>query len=456
MVFNFPSSAYLPLYAKRRAQLIENIRASHADASTGAVLLFAAFENEKHAFRQESSFYYFSGICEPGVALWIDVATGNTTLYIPHCSVMRAKWVASTIFPTPEDAKKLGVDQIRVLGKELTGYSMYPFFARDAYAIFLSDLEKLLAQNGIVYTLAPQDASSYGEQRLTVSQLTHFLPALGTKIADISGVVAAMRRLKDKHEIEMLYEAINITITAQEAAAQSTQDGATEYEVQAGLEFMMAGAGARPSFPSIVASGKNSTILHYSPSDRIIKKGELVVVDIGAEYNYYCADLTRTYPVSGKFTPRQKEVYELVLQCQQYIADIAKPGMWLKNKENPEQSLHHLAVAFFQERGYEKYFIHGIGHYLGIDVHDVGSYATPLQEGDVITIEPGLYIPDENIGVRIEDNYWIVKNGAICLSEELPKSVSEIERIMQTSVGMPTGDGCCPPGTPKKGHEEMH
>ena len=226
--------------------------------------------------------------------------------------------------------------------------------------------------------------------------------------------------------------------------------------VQAGLEYMMTGAGAKPSFPSIVASGKNSTILHYSPSERIIKKGDLVVVDIGAEYNYYCADLTRTYPVSGKFTPRQRELYQLVLDTQSYIADVAKPGMWLKNKANPEQSLHHLAVSFLKERGYEQYFIHGIGHYLGIDVHDVGTYETPLQEGDVITIEPGLYLPEEKIGIRIEDNYWIVKNGAICLSEELPKSLEEIERIMQTTVGAPAGDACCPSDAPKKGREEMH
>lgn len=455
MVFNFPSSAYLPLFAKRRAQLIENIRAAHAEASTGAVLLFAAFETEKHAFRQESSFYYYTGITEPGVALWIDL-TGKTTLFVPNCSAVRAKWVACTVAPTQEHAKQLGVDEIHVLGDLLPGYVMPPFFAQETYQSFIDEIQKLISNKGTVFTLAPHDNHSYVEQRLVLARLAEFVPALGSHVVDASGIVAEMRRKKDKHEIEMLYEAINITITAQEAAAQSTQHGATEYEVQAGLEYMMTGAGAKPSFPSIVASGKNSTILHYSPSDRIIKKGELVVVDIGAEYNYYCADLTRTYPVSGKFTPRQRELYQLVLDTQNYIADIAKPGMWLRNKANPEQSLHHLAVAFLKERGYEQYFIHGIGHYLGIDVHDVGTYETPLQEGDVITIEPGLYIPEENIGIRIEDNYWIVKNGAICLSEELPKSVEAIEQIMQTSVGAPAADGCCPSDAPKKGREEMH
>lgn len=443
MVFNFPGVQQLALHAKRRADLTKNIQEAHPNINQGAILLFAAFEQDKYAFRQESSFYYYSGITEPGVALWIDLS-GKTTLYIPNCSETRAKWVSKTIAPTLQDAKQLGVDEIRVLGDTLAGFSIHPFFARDSYSAFMHELEQLINQGGTVFTLAPHDSYLYVEQRVVLNRLHEFIPGLNGKITDISDIVAHMRRIKDMHEIEQMYEAINITLTAHEAAAQSIQDGATEYEVQAGLEYMMTGAGARPSFPSIVASGKNSTILHYSPSDRIIKRGELVVVDIGAEYNYYCADLTRTYPVSGKFTPRQREIYELVLEVQTYIADLAKPGMWLKNKDHADQSLHHLAVEFLKARGYDKYFFHGIGHYLGIDVHDVGTYATPLQEGDVITIEPGIYISEENIGVRIEDNYWIVKNGAICLSEELPKSVQAIEAMMQSSGGMKMADGCCP------------
>jgi Xaa-Pro aminopeptidase len=454
MSFNFPSMHHLAIYANRRADLVKNILANYTQVSHGAVLLFAAFENEKQAFRQESSFYYYTGICEPGVALWIDV-NGKTTLFVPHCSAVRAKWVASTVSPTQEHTKLLGVDEIRVLGNPLQGFVMPPFFDQETYQAFIDEIQKLIGHKGTVFTLAPQDNHSYVEQRLVLARLSEFVPALRSHVVDVSGIVAEMRRKKDKLEIELLYEAIGITINAQEAAAQSIQDGATEHEVQAGLEYMMIGAGARPSFPSIVASGLNSTILHYTPSDRIIKRGELVVVDIGAEYNYYCADLTRTYPVSGKFTKRQREVYELVLETQSYIADLAKPGMWLKNKANPEMSLHHLAVAFLKERGYDQYFIHGIGHYLGLDVHDVGTYETPLQEGDVITIEPGLYIPEENFGVRIEDNYWIVKDAAVCLSEDLAKSVEEIEKISQAGLGS-APSGCCPSDAPQKSHSEMH
>jgi Xaa-Pro aminopeptidase len=120
-----------------------------------------------------------------------------------------------------------------------------------------------------------------------------------------------------------------------------------------------------------------------------------------------------------------------VLETQEYIASLAKPGIWLSNKDKPEQSLNHLAKKYLTERGYGAYFPHGIGHFLGLDVHDVGDYSVPLREGDVITIEPGIYIPEENIGIRIEDDYWIVKDGVVCLSEFIPKRAEDIEAIVQ-------------------------
>ena len=207
-----------------------------------------------------------------------------------------------------------------------------------------------------------------------------------------------------------------------------------ENEIQGMIEFTFTEAGAGIAFPSIVGGGANSTVLHYTENHSVLESGDLVVVDIGASQEHYCADLTRTYPVSGKFTKRQLEIYNLVLETQQYIAELAKPGMWLNNREYPEQSLNHLAHKFIQDRGYGEYFPHGVGHYLGLDVHDVGSYATPLQVGDVITIEPGIYIPLEKLGVRIEDNYWITDKGAICLSEELPKAAVEIEQMMANAI----------------------
>jgi Xaa-Pro aminopeptidase len=180
-----------------------------------------------------------------------------------------------------------------------------------------------------------------------------------------------------------------------------------------------------------VATGGNATILHYTMNTDVLLDGQLVVVDIGAAFGNYCADLTRTYPVSGRFTSRQKELYNLVLETQEYVERIAKPGMYLVNKDHPEKSLHHLAKKFLDDRGYGAYFTHGIGHYLGLDVHDVGDYSKPLSEGDIFTIEPGLYIPQEKIGIRIEDDYWMSKDGLVCLSELLPKKAEDIEAMVQ-------------------------
>ncbi len=194
---------------------------------------------------------------------------------------------------------------------------------------------------------------------------------------------------------------------------------------------MFTGSCARAAFPSIVATGKNATILHYTLNNAQLKNGDLVIIDIGAEYDYYAADITRTYPVSGFFTKRQREVYDLVLEAQEYIAALAKPGMWLSNKDEQDKSLNHLAKKYLEERGYGKFFPHGIGHFLGLDVHDVGDAKQPLESGDVITIEPGIYIPEESLGVRIEDDYWIVEDGAMCLSEYIPKQAKEIEQMMK-------------------------
>ena len=189
-----------------------------------------------------------------------------------------------------------------------------------------------------------------------------------------------MRRKKDMHEIEKINEAIDITILAHEAAAQAIKAGTLECEVQAAIEYVFTAAGSAPAFPSIVATGKNGTILHYVNNSQELKKSDLVVVDIGAKKDGYCADITRTYPVSGTFTRRQKELYQIVLDVQEYIADLAKPGMWLNNKDEKEKSLHHLAQDYLEKKGYKKYFPHGIGHYLGLDVHDVGGYKTPLHQ----------------------------------------------------------------------------
>lgn len=417
------------IFALRAKDLVTIIKQEQPEVKQGAIVLFGGFEQERYPFRQESSFYYFTGITEPG-AIAVFNLNGKSILYVPDHGTTRAAWVHNTIAMTPENAKKLGFDEIRVLGDMAPGYQFHAFSDKKHYAALIADLAELVKHDGKIFTLMPSNAYEYVDQRWQIERFNEFIPGFKNSCIDISQIIAILRRKKDMREIEKLYKAVEITVLAQGAAAQSISDGMTEAEVQASLEYMFTGSGARPAFPSIVATGKNGTILHYHNNRDVLKNGQLVVVDIGAEMDYYCADLTRTYPVAGTFTKRQKELYNLVLECQELVAAKAKPGIWLSNKEKPEQSLHHIAKKFFDERGYGKYFIHGIGHFLGIDVHDVGAISEPLRDGDVFTIEPGIYIPEENIGIRIEDNYWMVKDGVVCLSESLPKKPEDIEALM--------------------------
>ena len=236
-------------------------------------------------------------------------------------------------------------------------------------------------------------------------------------IADVSGVVHKSRRVKEDHEINLIYKAAQITSLAIQSAAKSIESGKHEFQIQAVIEYIFREtAAAVPAFPSIIATGKNTTILHSSDRNTKLHADDLVVIDIGAEYGNYASDLTRTFPVGGKFSVRQKEVYDIVLQTQKHIESLAVPGMYLNNPKLPEKSLQHQAVKFLEKYGYSKYFVHGIGHFLGLDVHDVGSGDIPLQPGDVFTIEPGIYIPQENIGIRIEDDYAMADDGVVCLS----------------------------------------
>ncbi len=423
----------LQIQKARRAELVKAIQEKHGMNDNSLVMFIAGFESMRSAFWQESSFFYVSNITEAGAVLTID-AKHHTTLYIPHCGDVREKWVYSPIPLTQDNAKKLGVDTITVLGDQCAGYQIFPFFSAKQYSAVISRLKQLASNGGKLFTLYPHNEHEYVEQRLVLNHLVGFVPELKNHIVDISDIVAGMRQHKDMDEIGFISKAIEIAELAQEAAAQAIEPGMLECEVQASLEYMIRGSESRPSFPSIVATGKNATILHYTANNAQLKNGDLVVVDIGAVWNGYCSDLTRTYPVSGTFTARQKELYQIVLDAQQYVAEKALPGMYLKNNTYPDKSLHHLALNYFKKHGYEKYFIHGIGHYLGLDVHDVGHYDAPLSENDVFTIEPGLYIPEEGIGIRIEDDYWMAKKGCIALSENLPKSVAGVQDMVQRSL----------------------
>lgn len=389
---------------------------------TGApVLLRAAFENARIKFQQDSSFYYYTGVNEPGAFCFIDI-DGTTTLFVPRYTIDRSQWVPGALAVSDKTAQDYGFENVAYLGDACPGYTINPYLTETiCSALRIKLLE--LAQKKQKLCIVSQD--------FVIDHLVRMVPGLDAYTDDVAPYIAAMRRKKDKEEIRALFDAIEVTTIAQEAAARAIAPGKNECQVAATIDYIFTESGARQAFPSIVGSGSNATVLHYTDNCREMQEHECVVVDIGAQLNHYCGDITRTYPVSGTFTERQKEVYIAVLEAHETAAACAKPGYWLRNNDEPAKSLHHIALEVLREKGLDKYFIHGLGHFLGLDVHDVGNMKEPLAEGDVITIEPGVYIPEESLGIRLEDNYWIIEDGAVCLSEHLPKDIASVEKMVQ-------------------------
>ncbi len=410
------------LFKERRKTLVSQ--------SQIPILLLGALEDERHQFYQDSSFYYFTGISEPGLACIIEPQGALDALFIPNYSTSRSAWMGDSLQLDDTTAKTLGFEQALPLGSPVKGYQIRFFDPIEQWSTLTTHLKMILSSYGKIGTY----------QTPLLLRLCKEFPELETSLQDISAKIAAMRRIKSKPEIEQLFRAGEVTLLAHEAAAAAIKVGESESSIRASIDYIFAQESAEHAFPSIVAGGKRATILHYTglnpagsseSKQDLILEDELVIVDIGASVEHYCADVTRTYPASGTFNTRQLELYRIVLHAQELVANLAQPGFFIRNNEQPEKSLHHHAVAFFKEQGLEEYFTHGIGHFLGLDVHDVGDTQQPLQEGDVITIEPGLYIPNEGIGIRIEDDYWIVKNGAVSLTDRLPKAPEAIEDFMK-------------------------
>jgi Xaa-Pro aminopeptidase len=291
---------------------------------------------------------------------------------------------------------------------------------------FEARLPELAKSASKIYTLVKSPAAE---------KLNALLPL--REFADAAGEMARLRMKKSESELALIRKAAEITIEAHRAAWRRLKAGLFEYQLAATASNVYFEAGCeRHAYPPIVGSGPNATVLHYNANSRRMDAGELVLMDIGAECAGYAADLTRTVPVSGKFTRRQRELYEIVLGAQKAVIAAVKPGMTLA-RTGPN-SLHQIAVEYFNRHGKAsngeglgKYFTHGIGHHVGLEVHDASDPARPLEAGMVITVEPGLYIPEEGIGIRIEDMVLVTERGAEVISAALPREPGEIERVLQ-------------------------
>lgn len=258
-------------------------------------------------------------------------------------------------------------------------------------------------------------------------------------------ILKELRAIKSALEVEVMQKAIDITEKTFRRLLSFIRPGVMEYEIEAEIfHSFLSQRATGPAYGSIIASGDRARILHYTSNNQECKEGELLLMDFGAEYGRYCADLTRTVPVSGKFTRRQKTVYNACLHLHQYAASILKPGISIidyTEKVGDEATVVFQKIGLLKKsdiknedpdnRAYRKYLYHGISHHLGIDVHDLGTRTEPIKPGMVFTVEPGIYIEEEQMGIRIENNFWITRNGNKDLMKNIPITVEEIEACMK-------------------------
>jgi Xaa-Pro aminopeptidase len=261
----------------------------------------------------------------------------------------------------------------------------------------------------------------------------------------VAKVTRRLRPIKSDAEVELIKKAIAICVKGFKGLLKAVQPNCKEYELEAELAYeMIKNGGTRHAFKPIVASGKNACALHYNSNDGICKEGDMVLVDFGVCYANYNSDTTRCVPVNGKFSPRQREVYQAVLHCLKEGSKLLKPGVLSVDYEKQmasliEKELVGLGLITDEEianqnpdvPAYKKYFMHGTAHHLGLDVHDVGLYSRPFEKGMVLTCEPGIYIQEEGIGCRLENDYLLTENGNINLSEAMPIEIDEIESLIK-------------------------
>jgi len=412
-------------YAERRVAL-SALMADNSVAVFHAAEAKTRSNDINYEYRQSSNMLYLTGIVEPGTALILAKpahASGRTTaiLFMPETNPRRGRYQGSG--PSARHAATLsGIDSVQ------------------SYGTFSESLARVLRGKKILYYDFPVDFiyEPVSGQRFFVSRQAKkkLKPAFsGLRVKSPGKMLTALRQIKSTRELAIMQKAIDITTAAHLRAMQHIRPGVHEYEVEAHVEYVFKSEGAEyPAFPSIVGSGPNSVILHHWKNRRKVEAGDVVVIDIGAEVAGYSADVTRTIPVSGRFSPAQREIYEIVLRAQQQAMAVIKPGL-------PFRQVHAAAKKVIAGSGFGKYFTHGTSHYLGLDTHDVGDRKA-LQPGMVITVEPGIYIPegaevDEkywHIGIRIEDDVLVTDDGFKILSNGAPRTIAEIEKLMQAGA----------------------
>ena len=395
------------VYRERRRRLMERMK-------SGVAVLYGPPAIDRSATvapidRPGSDFMYLTGIVDdPGAALLL--APGERThrefLFLPNVDPEYDRWEGTRLLLGGELRRRTGFEKVSRIGS--LGPTLAQTAARSGEMRYIGPLASPDAA-------MPRELDLYGRVAARVP---------GTRIVNNHGLVHAMRLVKEPRELELMRRAIAATDRGMRAAMRAARPGMKEFELKNIIENEFRAAGARGlAFPSIVGVARNSAVLHYSSGDNEIRAGDMILADIGAEYELYAADITRTFPVDGRFNPEQRRVYETVLNAQNAAARQLRPGAVYED-------LQKAATDVLEAAGHRDDFWHGLGHFVGLDVHDVGDTAQPLPAGAVLTIEPGIYLPQREFGVRIEDEYLVTAGGNEHLSRSVPRTVAEIEAIM--------------------------
>ncbi len=415
------------VYKERRRKLLERV-------GEGMVVLWGAGDDRGYGdvgtFRQSSTFFYLTGVELPNAVLVLRQGEGGDLLFLPPRNPNVERWTGPKFGPGEETAAELGFGD--VLSTDPSEIVLDA--RRRPVPGFESRLHGWLSEAGaVLWTELPPVSSGavLPPTHRLLAKLRDRLPTFAVK--DVDEHMTALRSIKDAGEIDLMRQAIAITIEGQRRAAKALKPGVGEGVIDGVVYAAFREGGAEGlAFPSIVGSGYNATTLHYDQNVGTCDDGELVVIDIGARYGYYCGDLTRTYPANGRFTDRQREVYDLVLEAHDRAAEAMKPGVTVFDlRKIVYQVFEESSVRNSESEPLGQYFIHGLGHPLGLDAHDPGADETPLEAGMVITNEPGIYLPEEELGVRIENDFLITEDGAEDLSAALPRNADDIEALMR-------------------------
>jgi len=414
------------LYKARREKLIQSL------GDSSAMILFSATPKMRewdtpYEYHQDSDFFYVTGIDKENCALMLvphGVEIGGQKareiIFLPERNPAAERWFGGRL--NFDEAKTKLLFHEAVSNSQITDF-----------------IEKILPRIKVIFLPTYDPAFQHDQisnQRIWIEResqkaLRQKNPQL--KIKKASTLITAMRTIKSPEELALMQQVIDLTCASLREAIAKVKPGMFEYELEAQIEYGFRIRGAEDvSFPSIVGSGPNSTSPHYWENRRRMEDGDVVVLDIGADLHNYAADVTRTIPVNGKFSPAQREIYEIVYRAQDAAMLIVKPGVKFTD-------VHATAKKVIDDSGYGKFFIHGTSHGLGLDTHDPGNYDM-LAPGMVFTIEPGIYIPADtegvdqkywNIGVRIEDDILVTESGYKLMSSGMPREISELEKLMK-------------------------